>query len=158
MAAIAWSCHDHGKTWSWSCHDNRMAAMFLNMVVMIHGMIMLWSSCFACVCSKQINCLSFFSQIVGIMYHFMALLIGFRRIYSTKVARKQNWAKNSPEIWEFFFLWFWNNKFYLNCSFNITYILQLFVIFGKIETLRERSILVNVILVISDGFVQPIPH
>ena len=44
MAAMLWSCH--GETWSWSCHDDGMAAIFLGMVVMIHGMLMVWSPCF----------------------------------------------------------------------------------------------------------------
>ena len=39
---LPWSYHDHGETWSCSCHDNGMAALFLCMVVMIHG-IMAWS-------------------------------------------------------------------------------------------------------------------
>ena len=46
MAAMAWFCHDHGEIWTWSCHDNGMAAMFLSMVIMIHGMIMVWIPCF----------------------------------------------------------------------------------------------------------------
>ena len=41
---LPWSYHDHGETWSWSFHDN----LFFSKVVMIHDMIMVLSSCFAC--------------------------------------------------------------------------------------------------------------
>ena len=37
--------HDHGETWSWSCQEDGIAAMFLGMVFMIHGMIMVWLPC-----------------------------------------------------------------------------------------------------------------
>ena len=43
---LPWSYRDHGEKWSWSCHDDGMAAMFLDMVIMIHGMIMIWLPCF----------------------------------------------------------------------------------------------------------------
>ena len=61
---LPWSYHDHGETWSWSCHDNGMAAMFLSMVAMIHAMIMVWSSCFACFfLKKPLECfVNFFSN------------------------------------------------------------------------------------------------
>ena len=43
---LPWSYHTHGETWSRLCHKHGRAAMFLAMAAMIHGMIMVRSSCF----------------------------------------------------------------------------------------------------------------
>ena len=107
---LPWSYHDHGETWSWSCHDNGMAAMFLSMDGMIHGMIMVWLPCFPwfipwswydhyvlhVFLRKKLNVLSIFSQTVRVIYHYMAHLTSFRGIYASKVASQQNWTKNTP--------------------------------------------------------------
>ena len=92
MVAMLWSCHDHGETWPWSCHDDNMAAMFLGMVVMIHGMIMVWLPCFPWFIlwswynhhvfhvffqNKWRFCQYFF-QIVVAIYHYIAQLTGCR--------------------------------------------------------------------------------
>ena len=69
---LSWSYHDHGETYSWSCHNDGMAAMFLGMVVMIHGMIMLWSSWFLCffILSKKL-------RPYAILWHTWLSLEGF---------------------------------------------------------------------------------
>ena len=73
-----WSYHDHDETWSWSCHDDSMAAMFLGIVVLIHGMItmfsmihtmiMVWSVLHA-FSLKRMDFLSMLSQLVATLYH-----------------------------------------------------------------------------------------
>ena len=116
MAAMPWSYHDHGGTWSWSYLDDGMAAMFLGVVVMIQGMIMLWLPCFlwfitwSCynnhffhVFWVKMDCLSMFFQIVAVIHNYMAHLTGFRGIYTSKVASQQNEAKITPERLRVFF-------------------------------------------------------
>ena len=115
---LPWSYHDHGETWWWSCHDNGIAAMFFRMIVMIHGMIMVWLPCFPWFIpwswfnhhvlhvffseKKWIIC-HYSSQLVGVIYHFMAYLTGCKKIYAFTVASQQNWTKTTPGYLRVFF-------------------------------------------------------
>ena len=129
MAVMAWSCHDH-------------------------GMIIMFSMFF---CWKNAFFFSIFSQIVAALYRNTAQLTGYKEFYAFKVTSQQNWTKNTSGKFGVFFCDNGTESFFCNNSFNIRYILQVFVIFSDFETLRERDpFLVNIILVVSDGFVQHI--
>ena len=56
-----------------------------------HGLIITFCMFFF----EKIVCLSFCSQIVAVIYQFMAHLSGFRGIYASKVASQQHWLKNT---------------------------------------------------------------
>ena len=141
MAAMPWSHHDHGEVWSRLCHDNGMAAMFLSMVVMIHGMItmlsmihtmiMVWSSCFPCFFWKK-NGLSVLSQIVAAISHFMT---GRREYYAFRLPIQQNGTMFTTELE--LFSEPDSNKFLFNNSSNITFRWHLFVIFGNFDFLGK---------------------
>ena len=44
-----------------------------------------------------------FSQIDRVIFHYLSHLAAFRKIYATKVARQQNWTKNTPGNHRVFF-------------------------------------------------------
>ena len=73
------------------------------------------------------------------MYHHMAHLSGFRGRYATKVASAQNVTKKLQVIVELYVIT--RQQVFSNYSLNITYILQLFVIFGNFEILREIHVI-----------------
>ena len=140
------SCHGHYHSW----HDHGMISMFF----MIHTMIMVWSSCFPCFFLKKMDCLSRFCYYVPLYGKLDCLQSNLR----LQIGESAKWTKTTPERLRVFF---GNNQTassYFNKVFSKAYILPLFVIFSNFEILGERSISVNVFRVVSDGFVQHIPH
>ena len=103
MTAMHWFCHDHTMIMVKHGHDHAMMIAwqpcFFDMIAIIHGMIMEWSSCFACFCFKKNTKWIFFSiffRLVAAMRHFMAHLTGFGAKFASKLPSQQNWTQLIP--------------------------------------------------------------
>ena len=113
MAAMTWSCHDHTMIMAKHGHDHAMIMAWWPCFLAWSPWFMAWSwfayhvfhdsyhdhgmiIMFCIFFLKKKNILSIFSQIVCVIYHYMAHLTAFRGIYAFNVTSQQNWTKNTP--------------------------------------------------------------